>query len=419
MKPVEWVGSVLFAIIMLLSNVGGIGGGGIAIPMVQIFFGFSDLKKAIAISSFSIFISTLTRFFYNWKERHPEKPNMGSLDYGLSNVMMPLTLIGTQVGAFIYLMCPVLVINVLLTLLLVWLWIKAMLKARDIVKKERAAEKAKAEQEESQKLETKLVDAVDDGNAAVQRNSALTATQNSGQLGETTQAGKDEHGLPLAPTGDPAQDDDIKALRSLMKQERGHCIWKKQLFNGVALIFNMAMNICRKTVFKKCTAEDWVTIGSFFVLMGIGVVIAVKLVSGEQAKKKQYGGVNIVKSDLVFTGSTLSGVLALGFGGGFVAGALGLGGGVIFNPYLIGMGVPPKVSSATGMYLIMYSKIAAVTVYILAGKLNLAYGFWIAGWSTIGALVGLYGSNWYMKKYGRQSIIVISLAFILFLAVVS
>jgi len=38
---------------MLLSNVAGIGGGGIAIPMVQIFFGFSDLKFAIAISSFS------------------------------------------------------------------------------------------------------------------------------------------------------------------------------------------------------------------------------------------------------------------------------------------------------------------------------------------------------------------------------
>jgi len=114
----------------------------------------------------------------------------------------------------------------------------------------------------------------------------------------------------------------------------------------------------------------------------------------------------------------LNGVLALGFGGGFVAGALGLGGGVIFNPYLIGMGVPPKVSSATGMYLIMYSKIAACTVYILAGKLDMQYGAWIAAWSSVGAVIGLYGSNWYMKKFGRQSIIVMSLAFILFLAVI-
>lgn len=32
--PIEWIGTFLFSIIMLLSNVGGIGGGGIAIPMV-------------------------------------------------------------------------------------------------------------------------------------------------------------------------------------------------------------------------------------------------------------------------------------------------------------------------------------------------------------------------------------------------
>jgi len=127
----------------------------------------------------------------------------------------------------------------------------------------------------------------------------------------------------------------------------------------------------------------------------------------------------LIKSDLVFKGEILRKVLILGFGGGFVAGALGLGGGVIFNPYLIGMGVPPKVSSATGMYLIMYSKIAACTVYFLAGKMDLEYGFWIAAWSSLGAVIGLYGSNWYMNKFNRQSIIVICLAFILFLAVVS
>ena len=111
-------------------------------------------------------------------------------------------------------------------------------------------------------------------------------------------------------------------------------------------------------------------------------------------------------------------VLTLGFGGGFVAGALGLGGGVIFNPYLIGMGVPPKVSSSTGMYLVMFSTTAATVVYILAGKLDILYGVWMAAWSILGSVTGLFGANWYMKKFGRQSIIVICLTFILFLAVV-
>ena len=66
-------------------------------------------------------------------------------------------------------------------------------------------------------------------------------------------------------------------------------------------------------------------------------------------------------------------VLALGFGGGWVAGALGLGGGVIFNPMLMSLGVPPKVSSATGMYMITFSKIATCTIYFVNGKLILNF----------------------------------------------
>jgi len=55
--------------------------------------------------------------------------------------------------------------------------------------------------------------------------------------------------------------------------------------NGVALVINMAMNILRKTVYTKCTAADWITIGSFVVLMVIAVVLAVKMVAKEQAIK--------------------------------------------------------------------------------------------------------------------------------------
>ena len=153
----EWLGTFLFSFIMLLSNVGGIGGGGIAIPMVQIFFGWQDLKKAIAISSFSICCSSFGRFMYNWNEPHPEKKTMRGVDYGLTNVMMPLALIGTQVGAFVYLACPALVINILLTVLLIFLWIKSILKMIEVIKKENAADKAK-EAEKVNQVGTELKD---------------------------------------------------------------------------------------------------------------------------------------------------------------------------------------------------------------------------------------------------------------------
>jgi len=105
---------------MLLSNVAGIGGGGIAIPLAMYFFNLS-MKPAIAISSFAIMLSTITRFIFNFNERHPEKPGCVSIDYGMTNVMMPLTMLGSLVGAYFYKSFPDLILLIILTLLLVLL----------------------------------------------------------------------------------------------------------------------------------------------------------------------------------------------------------------------------------------------------------------------------------------------------------
>jgi len=46
------------------------------------------------------------------------------------------------------------------------------------------------------------------------------------------------------------------------------------------------------------------------------------------------------------------------------------------------------------------------------------YGLWIALWSSVGAIIGLKGANWYMERYKRQSIIVFFLAFVLGLSTI-
>jgi uncharacterized membrane protein YfcA len=169
---------------------------------------------------------------------------------------------------------------------------------------------------------------------------------------------------------------------------------------------------------EKCSTGDWIFFAVFFLVMIAIVYIAVKMTSTEQALKKKYGNINLAESDLVFEGKILKNVLCLGFFGGWVAGALGLGGGVIFNPLLLAMGVPPKVSSATGMYIITFSKIATCVIYLLYGLLQIDYGLWIAFWSSIGAVCGLKGANIYMEKFGRQSIIVFCLTFIMIISTI-
>jgi uncharacterized membrane protein YfcA len=127
LEPKEWVGTFVFAAFMLLANVGGIGGGGVAIPLAMTFFNLS-MKPAVAISSFSIMCSTLARFFFNFAEQHPDKEGMISIDYGLTIVMMPLNLIGSLIGALFLVMLPDLILMIILTLLLLVLAIECARK---------------------------------------------------------------------------------------------------------------------------------------------------------------------------------------------------------------------------------------------------------------------------------------------------
>jgi len=153
--------------------------------------------------------------------------------------------------------------------------------------------------------------------------------------------------------------------------------------------------------FEKCGAGDWSLTGFFFITMICVVIYSAKKTAIEQSLKMKYGEINIVDSDLIFKGKVLKYMLGMGFGAGWVAGALGLGGGVILNPLLLALGVPPKVSSATGMYLIMFSTISTSFFYVIFDQLVIDYALWIASWSTLGAIIGLAGMNWYIKKFKR------------------
>lgn len=137
----EIAGVIVFSIIKAASNVAGIGGGGITIPIVMQFFYFTT-KPAIAISSFAILVGSFARFAVNWREKHPEKPNVVSIDYGMTMVMMPTTLAGAQIGSFILITFPSLAIQIMLTIMLLFLTIKSAQKGCQIYKKETLAIKA-------------------------------------------------------------------------------------------------------------------------------------------------------------------------------------------------------------------------------------------------------------------------------------
>lgn len=92
--------------------------------------------------------------------------------------------------------------------------------------------------------------------------------------------------------------------------------------------------------------------------------------------------------------------------GGGLAGAVGLGGGVVFNPVLIGLGVPPQVAASTGMYMIMFSAFSNALTFWIFGNLSVKFALWIGFWSGIGIYIFLSIVGAIIKKYKRPSIVV-------------
>lgn len=133
----------------------------------------------------------------------------------------------------------------------------------------------------------------------------------------------------------------------------------------------------------KCSASNWKAVAIYIVVMFQMIFIGQRLNKYEYDLKKKYGGINQVPSAIKPKGKVLLYLMMLGFFGGFLAGAFGLGGGVIFNPILLTLGMPPKVASATGAYLICFSKISSCLIYWQAGQYIWDYTGWIALWSVI------------------------------------
>ena len=131
----EIAGIIILPILLGVSNIGGIGGGGLIIPISIALFGFST-REAIAISNATIFAGALVRFFFFsiW-ERHPHKDKT-IIDYSVARIMMPVVLVGSYFGAIMNLFVPEVLVTSVMTLLLIYLTYNTFMKAKKMYKKE-------------------------------------------------------------------------------------------------------------------------------------------------------------------------------------------------------------------------------------------------------------------------------------------
>ena len=159
-------GTILLIIVIPLAVMGGIGGGGVMVPTLIYFFKLST-AQAVAVSNFTIFTGSITRYITTLYERHTEKDSP-IIEYGLANIMLPTVLIGTVIGVWFNEALPEIIVQFSIIAIQGIMAFRTCCKARELRAKEDAKEeeiemqkiKDEKEKAENQELEKEVVDYV-------------------------------------------------------------------------------------------------------------------------------------------------------------------------------------------------------------------------------------------------------------------
>ncbi|KAG2403096.1 Sulfite exporter TauE/SafE family protein [Vigna angularis] len=98
-------------------TVGGVGGGGIFVPMLNLLLGF-DTKSAAALSKCMIMGASASSVWFNVRVPHPTK-EVPILDYDLALLFQPMLMLGITVGVALSVVFPYWLITVLIIILFI------------------------------------------------------------------------------------------------------------------------------------------------------------------------------------------------------------------------------------------------------------------------------------------------------------
>ncbi|KAG6727891.1 hypothetical protein I3842_02G146400 [Carya illinoinensis] len=141
------VGTMIGFLGAAFGSVGGVGGGGIFVPMLTLIIGF-DQKSSTAMSKCMIMGGAGGTVFYNLRQRHPTL-ELPVIDYDLALLFQPMLVLGISIGVTFNVIFAEWMITVLLIIIFLVMSTKAFLKGVETWKKETVAKKEVAQRLQS------------------------------------------------------------------------------------------------------------------------------------------------------------------------------------------------------------------------------------------------------------------------------
>lgn len=94
-----------------LCSAGGVGGGGLFIPIFNLVLEF-DAKTSAALSNFMILGGSIANVAWNTQQVHPHLPNKPLIDFDVASLLQPNMLLGISLGVICNVMFPAWLITI-------------------------------------------------------------------------------------------------------------------------------------------------------------------------------------------------------------------------------------------------------------------------------------------------------------------
>ncbi|XWS18247.1 hypothetical protein CRYUN_Cryun32bG0026900 [Craigia yunnanensis] len=356
-----------------ISSAGGIGGGGLFIPILTIVAGL-DLKTASSFSAFMVTGGSVANVMYNLRTKSAKFGGKILIDYDIALLSEPCMLLGVSVGVVCNLVLPEWLITILFAIFLAWSTFKTCRNGVGFWKME--SDKHQETRHGYEKLENGVI--------------------KNGTYGESGE---------------------IKNLKEplvgMEGKEKSRFPWKKlvvliMVWFSFFVIYLLRGNRYRQGIIpmKPCGVGYW-TLSLFQIPLAIAFtawILRRKEAIACQGPNKQ--GVN----KLIFP---LMALLA-----GALGGVFGIGGGMLISPLLLQVGVAPEVTAATCSFLVFFSSTMSAFQYLLLGMEHTSTALVFSVICLVASLLGLVVVQKAIKEFGRASLIVFSVGIVMALSAI-
>ncbi|CAM8893439.1 unnamed protein product [Rhodiola kirilowii] len=366
------VGSIVGFLGAAFGSVGGVGGGGIFVPMLTLIIGF-DAKSSTALSKCMITGASFATVYYNLKRRHPTL-ELPVIDYDLALLIQPMLVLGISIGVGLNVLFAYWMITILLIVLFLITSTRAFLTGIETWKKETTKMKDNAKQLQNTGTRDVEVNLTEDNSNDVQL--------------------------------------EIKEQKREKVSIQENMRWKE-----LGLMFGVWISILSIQIAKnhttRCSMVYWLLdLLQFPVAGAVTGYEAVGLYRGQKAITSiGDAGRQLKMHQLVLY--CASGIVA-----GIVGGLLGLGGGFIMGPVFLELGVPPQVSSTTSTFVMVFSSSMSVVEYYLLKRFPVPYALYLIAVAAVAALVGQHVVRRAIDYLGRASLIIFILALTIFISAI-